>query len=148
MVNSLPLGHAGQARAPTGLRLTRVLAVAGGLLLAAGCAQDSVLLRQAGRLQAYQSAVRWGHFDQAAAFQDGVSPPRRATDRLRDIRVTDYEITRRREAEDRLSLHQTVAIRYYHLGDGVEKTLIDEQDWRYDPERDDWVVDTALPDFE
>ena len=145
MVDSLPLELVKRVR--DAMRLRRLLVMAAGLLIAA-CAQDSALLKRADRLRAYQSAVRWGHFDQAAAFQDGVSPPRRATDKLRDIRVTDYEITRRREAQDRQSLQQTVTIRYYHIGEGVERTLIDEQDWRYDAARDDWVVDAAVPPFE
>jgi len=99
-------------------------------------------------LSAYQSAVRWGDFNQAAAFHDGVSPPRRATDRLRDVRVTGYNVVSQREDNARQTLHQTVEIRYHYLGQPTEKMVVDEQDWHYDAQRGDWVIDTPLPSFE
>lgn len=105
-------------------------------------------MKRAETVGAYRSAIRWSHFEQAAAFQNGVAPPRRATDKLRDVRVTGYDVVREREDKQRGTLHQTVTIRYYHLGDRVEKTAIDEQDWHYDDERGNWVIDSALPPFE
>ena len=132
---------------PVGALPLRILAQAACLMLAA-CAHDSALMRKTETLRAYQSAVRWGDFNQAAAFHDGVSPPRRATDRLRDVRVTGYDVVSQREDKTRQTLHQTVKIRYHYIGDPVEKTTIDEQDWHYDQQRGDWVIDTALPTFE
>ena len=105
-------------------------------------------MKRAETVGAYRSAIRWSHFEQAAAFQNGVAPPRRATDKLRDVRVIGYDVVREREDKQRGTLHQTVTIRYHHLGDRVEKTIVDEQDWHYDEERGDWVVDSALPSFE
>ncbi|MFO1419320.1 MAG: hypothetical protein U1E83_11730 [Methylotetracoccus sp.] len=100
-------------------------------------------------LRAYQNAIRWNHFDEAAAFQNGVTRPSRATDRMREsIRVRRYDVIRAREDTRAMTLHQTVNIRYHHIGESVEKDIVDEQDWHFDPERGVWVLDTGLPRFE
>jgi len=147
IVDSLSLGPARHSRDGMGGWVSRVLATAVCLLLA-GCAHDSALVSRTETLRAYQSAVRWSHFDDAAAFQNGVTRPPRATDRLRNIRVTGYDVVSEREDKGRLRLHQTVSIHYHHIGESVEKDIIDEQDWHYDEARRRWVIDTPLPRFE
>lgn len=117
-------------------------------LLTAACAHDSGLMQRTGTLNAYRSAIRWNDFEQASAFQNGVAAPRRASDKLREVRVTEYDVVSQRENRERQTLHQSVSIRYHHLGDSNEKTLVDEQDWHYDAARDNWVLDTGLPRFD
>lgn len=127
---------------------TRSILVVTACLLMAACAHDAGLLQRTGTLNAYRSAIRWNDFEQASAFQNGVTAPRRASDKLRDVRVTGYDVVSQREDRERQTMHQSVSIRYHHLGDRNEKTLVDEQDWHYDNARDKWVLDTGLPHFD
>lgn len=114
-----------------------------------GCVYDSAGASRSTALSGYQSAIRWNHFDQAMAFQNGVTRPPRATDRMRNsIRVTRYDVLEQREDRGGQSLHQTVRIRYHHLGESTDRDIIDEQDWRFDENLGRWVIDTPLPRFQ
>jgi hypothetical protein len=117
-------------------------------MLITACAHDTGLMQRTKTLNAYRSSIRWNDFEQASAFQNGVTAPRRASDKLRDVRVTRYDVLSQREDRERQTVHQSVSIRYHHIGDRDEKAIIDEQDWHYDPGRDQWVLDTGLPRFE
>ncbi len=116
--------------------------------LFAACAHDLSLMKKEETLNAYRSAIRWSAFEQASAFRSDRAPHRRTSANLKDIHVTGYEILAEREDKTQQTLLQTVAIRYYRTGDLIEKTTMDEQDWRYDPEREKWMLHSALPHFE
>jgi hypothetical protein len=123
------------------------LGVCAALLLAA-CAHDLGLMKKEETLNAYRTAIRWSSFEHAATFQNGAAPASRLSEKFRDIRVTGYDPVAEREDKERLTLHQTVEIRYYHPGDVVERMTLDEQDWHYDADRGKWVIDSPLPHFE
>ncbi len=117
-------------------------------VMAAGCAHDLNLMKKEETLNAYRSAIRWSAFQQTAAFRSERTADRRAWAHLKDVHVTGYEILAEHEDKTQQTLRQTVAIRYFRTGDLIEKITMDEQDWRYDPEREKWVLHSALPQFE
>lgn len=116
--------------------------------MTAGCAHDLSLMKKDETLNAYRSAIRWSAFEQTAAFRNSPITDRRTSANLKDIHVTGYEVLTQREDKTQQILQQTVAIRYYRAADLTEKTTVDEQDWRYDPERDKWFLHSALPRFD
>lgn len=118
-----------------------------GAMLVAACAHDLGLMKKEETLNAYRAAIRWNAFEQANAFRSAQAPPRRSSEELRNIHVTGYDVLAEREDKERLTLNQTVAIRYYRTDDLIEKTAIDEQRWHYDPDRGRWALDSALPAF-
>lgn len=116
-------------------------------MLIAACAHDLGLMKKEETLNAYRAAIRWSAFDRASVFQSEWAPRRQAPENLTGIRVTGYEVLSEREDKERLTVRQTVEIRYYRTEDLVEKTTIDQQAWRYDPVREHWLLDSALPRF-
>lgn len=120
----------------------------GAAMLCVACAHDLGLMKKEETLNDYRSAIRWSAFERADSFRSAPARFRSQTsENLRDIRVTGYEIVSEQENKERLTLHQTVAIRYYRTGDLIEKTAMDEQDWHFDDENGKWVIDSPLPLF-
>jgi hypothetical protein len=120
-----------------------------GLALAlAGCAHDFRLMKIEETLSSYGETIRWGLFQKATDFQAGPPAPFRDTEALKDIRVTSYNPLYRKEQDEGQILLQTVEIRYIHERDLMERTLTDNQRWRFDKKEDRWLLETGLPPFE
>jgi len=45
-----------------------------------------------------------------------------------------------------MALRQAVEIRLFNRNQAVERSLIDQQEWRYDAERERWFLHSGLPD--
>jgi len=45
-----------------------------------------------------------------------------------------------------MSATQVVEIKMFNSHQGLERTIIDEQEWRYDEERKRWLLHSGLPD--
>ena len=123
------------------------IAISGVLLLSFGClatlASDPMgrkySLENAQRQ--YTEAIRWGQFDEAAAF---VVPELREefysfTEALEEIRFTDYEIGRINLDEEKKNA--TVKVTYHGFREGafVEKPLREVQEWTRESGNDWWV---------
>ena len=99
----------------------------------------------------YETIVRWSQWDAAADF---VSPEyviehpisRLDMDRLRLFRVTAYTIRSTGVYDEGMTARQVVEIRMFNKNKGVERTIVDNQEWRYNEERQRWYLHSGLPD--
>ena len=99
----------------------------------------------------YETIVRWSQWDAAADFisfeyQEEHPITRLEMDRLRLFRVTQYNIRSTGVFDEGYTARQTVEIKMFNTGKGVERTVIDEQEWRYNEETSRWQLHSGLPD--
>jgi hypothetical protein len=124
----------------------RILAMALSLMLTA-CSHDYQLMKRDEQLNGYRSAIRWSLFKKSLNFHAHPPSPLPDWDALQNIKVTSYEpLSQDTQSDEKLML-QTVKIRYVYLDNVVEKTITDEQRWRYDDEKGRWLLETGLPPF-
>ena len=102
-------------------------------------------------LTQYEAAVRWSQWDAAINFiapqyqrENPIS--RLELDRLRLFRVTRYVIRSSISVEDGNGLRQTVEISMFNKNQARERTITNEQYWRYDPQLKRWLLHSDLPD--
>ena len=99
----------------------------------------------------YETIVRWSQWDAAADF---ISPEylvdnpisRLQMDRLRLFRVTQYTIRSVNILDEGMAATQVVEIRLFNTNQGLERSIIDEQMWRYDESSQRWRLHSPLPD--
>jgi hypothetical protein len=99
----------------------------------------------------YENLVRWSRWDGAANF---VAPEYLVEhpisnldmDRLRMFKVTNYTLRAAAIYDEGMTAAQTVEIKMYNSTQAIERTIIDEQVWRYDPEAQQWLLWSGLPD--
>jgi hypothetical protein len=102
-------------------------------------------------LMAYEAAVRWNEFDEAAEFVDPLVRIEKPLsdlerERFKQIQVTSYEVKRKHIGDDG-TVEQVVEIRLIGRNTQIERMVTDHQKWRWDPEAKTlWLV-TGLPDF-
>ena len=104
------------------------------------------LLEQSQR--AYESALRWGHFDLAYAMHreaDQHAAPAPGT--LANYRVTSYQVLSRSVAQDNASAEQMIELRYYNTDYLQERTLTAKQHWVYDAAQNRWLIASPIPVF-
>lgn len=95
----------------------------------------------------YGSAIRWSDFEQAGKFRD---PAVTGSSRLPSsdhIKVTGYETLSSSRTEDGNEAAIKVRISYYHKDTMTEKTVVDQQVWKYHADEQHWYITTALPEF-
>lgn len=108
--------------------------------------------RRAVALQAatngYQSALRWGYFDNALAF---LAPEQRRdpalVEQLAGLRLTGYEVVQPPVIQEDGRATQTVVIDYLRVDTQVVRRMTDRQVWRWDETMKTWWLDSGLPDF-
>jgi hypothetical protein len=122
------------------------------MLLIAGCATIKDIQKE-GQFEdisvVYEDAVRWSDFNMAQAFikqdeADGQAPD---TDKLKQIKVTAYNVKRTFSSSDKNTVNQIVEISYYWLSNPVVKSLTDHQTWEYSSTAKTWHLTSGLPDF-
>lgn len=117
-----------------------------------GCAEirskdQAVLLQDS--LRGYSNAMRWSDFNAAMAF---VERREEAVDqidleRLKDVRVTSYEIEDQYLSVDKGEAYVTAKISF-HLADSMTvETITDKQTWWYRKDQRRWLLDGSLPSF-
>lgn len=97
----------------------------------------------------YYSALRWGHYAEAASLRASRSEAMEPSsmDALDHIRVTSYEITDQvvNEAQDEAKVVASVS---FYIDDiGAVRTVMDRHTWWFDKTRKRWFLDGELPDF-
>lgn len=102
-------------------------------------------------LQQYDTVIRWAQWDAAVDFvapeyQEKHPITRLDLDRLRLFRVTQYTIRSATPIEGGSGLVQTVEIKMFNKNQARERTVIDEQIWKYDEEFERWLLHSGLPD--
>ena len=116
-------------------------------LLITGCPHDLTSMMKDDRLNQYGAAIRWGLWETASEFQPPAQQGRLDLAYLKSIHVSSYDPIYRQEHQGSDILNQNVEIRYFHEQSGVEKIITDRQTWRYDHEKDQWFLQSGLPDF-
>lgn len=117
------------------------------ILLLTACSHDYKLMKAEQEFNGYGAAIRWSLFKRA---RDYLADPYRQPfdwDLLQQIQVTSYQPIFRDLFPSGKYATQTVEIRYLTGGGVVERTLTDEQRWRFDEARDRWLLDSGLPKF-
>ena len=102
-------------------------------------------------LTQYDTVVRWAQWDAAVDF---LAPEyleehpvtRLDLDRLRLFRVTQYTVRSAVQVDDGKGLIQVVEIKMFNKNQARERTITDEQYWKYDEELQRWQLHSGLPD--
>lgn len=130
------------------LRSLLVLSIA---VLLTACPQTKQEDDLSDTLLQYDTVVRWAQWDAAVDF---VAPEyleenpitRLDLDRLRLFRVTQYVVRSANRIDDGNGLIQVVEIKMFNKNQARERTVIDEQYWKYDPVIQRWQLHSGLPD--
>ena len=120
-------------------------------VLLAGCPQTKEEKDLSETLLQYETLVRWAQWDAAINY---VAPEyleknpitNLEMERLRLFRVTRYQVRASTPVEGGDGLLQTVEIRMYNKNQARERSIIDEQYWKYNPETQRWLLHSGLPD--
>jgi hypothetical protein len=121
-------------------------------LLCAGCATDQRNQALTSTLNAYASTLRWGDFQSALQFVDPAlreAHPPSALDmaRYQQVRVTGYDDGQGPLPGGENEVRQLVQIGLANVNTQTERTVIDRQTWRYDPQTKRWWLTSGLPDI-
>lgn len=118
--------------------------------LLAGCAarERSKLLDET--LKHYNALIRWSEYAAAADHYDPALRREKPItglqmSRLAQFRVSGYDQRALNVTADGSRATQVAEIRLYNVHDLTERTIIDRQVWRYDPEAERWWLTTGLP---
>ncbi len=120
-------------------------------LALAGCPSNQAEKSRGETFKQYETIIRWSQWDAAADF---IAPEylaehpisRLDMDRLRLFRVTAYTIRSTGIYDEGMTARQVVEIKMFNANQAVERTIIDEQEWRYHEEVKRWLLHSGLPD--
>jgi len=125
------------------------------LLMAAfmltGCPSNQADKSRGETFKQYETIIRWSQWDAAADF---IAPEylaehpisRLDMDRLRLFRVTAYTVRSTGIYDEGMTARQVVEIKMFNANQAVERTIIDEQEWRYHEDVKRWLLHSSLPD--
>ena len=117
----------------------------------AGCPSNQAEKSRGETFKQYETIIRWSQWDAAADF---IAPEylaehpisRLDMDRLRLFRVTAYTVRSTGIYDEGMTARQVVEIRMFNANQAVERTIIDEQEWRYHENVKRWLLHSGLPD--
>ncbi len=97
----------------------------------------------------YENALRWGYFSVAYDYIKKTDSGQVEPDfgKLRDIRISTYEVLKSTLSGNEQQALRTVEIKYYNINTLIEKTLIIEEKWEFDREEKRWYLLSNFPDF-
>ena len=129
----------------------RIIVIFGLASLLLGCPQSKEDKDLSDTLKQYETIVRWAQWDAAANFisseyQEEHPITRLEMDRLRLFRVTQYILRSSTPVDDGKGLIQIVELHIFNKSQARERTIIDEQYWKYNEERERWLLHSGLPD--
>ena len=131
--------------------ILQTLLALGMATLLSGCPQTKEEKGLSETLLQYETIVRWAQWDAATDF---VSPEylaehpvsRLELDRLRLFRVTQYLVRSSAPVDDGNGLLQVVEIKMFNKNQARERTVINEQYWKYNELTERWQLHSGLPD--
>ncbi len=117
----------------------------------AACSTNQVNKDLGEAFKQYETIVRWSQWDAAANFisaeyQKEHPITRLELDRLRLFKVTAYTVRSTGLFDDGMTARQSVDIKMFNKNQGIERTIVDEQEWRYNEEIKRWQLHSGLPD--
>jgi len=144
--NSLRAGTTAMARAPIILLVMFFVLSLPGCLPPSGMEENRI-----DTLKQYESLVRWSEWDGAVnylapAYVQEHPVSEIEMERLQMFKVTSYTQRAFAMYDGGMTAIQTVEIKMYNTTQAVERTITDEQVWRYDPELKHWLLYSGLPD--
>jgi hypothetical protein len=97
----------------------------------------------------FKDSMRWSDFEAANQLRKDALTESNPPDfkKLKNVRVTSYEVKQIIPMDNKLKVHQVVEINYYKTDNMIEKTLTYDQLWEYDAENESWSLKSRLPDF-
>jgi len=130
------------------MRIVALLALAATLV--AACTSNPVDKSRGETFKQYETIVRWSQWDAAADF---IAPEyltehpitRLQMDRLRLFRVTAYTVRSTGVFDEGMTARQVVEIKLFNANQAVERSIIDEQEWRYHEDVKRWLLHSGLP---
>jgi len=119
--------------------------------LLSGCPQTKEDKDLSDTLQQYETIVRWAQWDAAIDFvsmeyQEENPITRLDLDRLRLFRVTQYIVRSAAPVDEGKGLIQVVEIRMFNKNQARERSIIDEQYWKFNEQTERWKLHSGLPD--
>ncbi len=131
--------------------ILRSLLMLGMATLLSGCPQTKEDKGLSETLKQYETIVRWAQWDAAVDFismeyQQDNPITRLDLDRLRLFRVTQYIVRSSAPIDEGKGLIQVVEIRMFNKSQARERSIIDEQYWKYNEETERWQLHSGLPD--
>ena len=121
------------------------------VLAVSACTSNQPENKRGETFKQYETIIRWSQWDAAADFisveyQTEHPITRMEMDRLRLFKVTAYTVRSTGIFDDGMTARQVVEIKMFNSRQGVERTIMDEQEWRYNPELEVWKLHSGLPD--
>jgi hypothetical protein len=117
-------------------------------LVLTACSSGPIRIAQVeDTINRYGAAIRFGEYERAQEFQPPAKRKPLDLNWLKNVHVSSYDITYRKENQGGNVYEMTVNIRYFIEPYGVEQTLIDHQVWRYDETRKTTILESDLPVF-
>jgi hypothetical protein len=121
------------------------------VLVLASCTSNQVDKSRGEAFKQYETIIRWSQWDAAADF---IAPEymeehpisRLDMDRLRLFKVTSYTVRSAAVFDEGMTARQEVVIKLFNANQAVERTIIDQQEWRYNEEAKRWLLHSGLPD--
>lgn len=121
------------------------------MLVLTACSSNQVSKSRGEAFKQYETIIRWSQWDAAADF---IAPEYMAEhpisrldlDRLRLFKVTAYTVRSTGVFDEGMTARQQVEIKMFNANQAVERTILDEQEWRYDKESKRWLLHSGLPD--
>lgn len=131
--------------------ILRTLVILGLAALLSACPKTKEESELSDTLLRYDTVIRWAQWDAAVDFlapeyQEEHPVTRLDLDRLRLFKVTQYTVRSAVPVDEGDGLLQEVEIRMFNKNRAREVSVIDEQYWKYDKERERWYLHTGLPD--
>jgi len=131
--------------------ILQTLLALGMAALLSGCPQTKEEKGLSETLLQYETIVRWAQWDAATDF---VSPEylaehpisRLELDRLRLFRVTQYQVRSSAPVDGGNGLIQVVEIKMFNNNQAKERTVTNEQYWKYNALTERWQLHSGLPD--
>lgn len=122
------------------------------IMLVAGCANLSKTnqMNMFDRVTAsFKDSMRWSDFETANQLRKDALTESNPPDfkKLKNVRVTSYELKQIIPMDNKLKVRQIVEINYYKSDNMIEKTLMHDQLWEYDTADKSWSLKSRLPDF-
>ena len=131
--------------------ILRTLVILGLAALLTACPKTKEASDLSDTLLRYDTIIRWAQWDAAVDFlapeyleENPVT--RLDLDRLRLFKVTQYTVRSAAPVDEGDGLLQEVEIRMFNKNQARERSVIDNQYWKYDKERERWFLHSGLPD--
>ncbi|MBW1899080.1 MAG: hypothetical protein JRI61_08480 [Deltaproteobacteria bacterium] len=97
---------------------------------------------------AYKYALTWSDYQAASAFLIPEQAQGIAFEKLKNIKVTGYEVKKVTVSDSRLNRTQIVEISYFKKNDMIIRTFNDEEVWEFDQTKDAWLLISGFPEFD